>query len=90
MKQENQIKLLLLNIRGIVSKLNLKEIQKIVEEYDVIGMTETLTNAFDLKKFEKHEVFTEMDKLCLKRHRGLALLVRRTICHHYKENSLGL
>ena len=79
-----------MNVRGIVSKLNLKEIQKIVKKYDVIGLTETLTNAFDYNEFEEHEVFTGMDKLCLKGHRGLALLVRRTICHNYKESPLGL
>ena len=64
--QENQNKLLVLNVRGIVSKLNLKEIQKIVKEYDVIGLTETLTNAFDYNEIEEHEVSTGMDKLCLK------------------------
>ena len=79
-----------MNVRGILSKLNLKEIQKIVKKYDVIGLTETLTNAFDYNEFEEHEVFTGMDKLCLKGHRGLALLVRRTICHNYKESPLGL
>ena len=86
MNQRNQIKLLLLNFRGIVRKLNLEEIQKIVKEYNVIGMTETRTNAFDINEFAEHEVFTRMDKLCLKGHRGLALLVRRTICHHYRES----
>ena len=53
-------------------------------------MTEALTNAFDINEFEEHDVFTGMDKLCLKGHRGLSLLVRRTICHHHKENPLGL
>ena len=51
---------------------------------------ETLTDAFDSNEFGEHEVFTGLDKLCLKRRRGLALLVRRTKCHQYKESPLGL
>ena len=70
--------------------MNLKEIRKIVKAYDIIGLTETLTNAFDSNEFGEQEVFTGLEKLCLKGRRGLALLVRKTICHQYKESPLDL
>ena len=69
MNSENEIKLILLSVRGIVSKLNLKNL-KTCQAYDVTGLIETPNNEFDSNEFVEHEVFTGLIKLCLK---GLAL-----------------
>ena len=56
----------MLNVRGIKSKLKLNEIYNVVTEHDVIGLTETLSNAFDFENLKTHEVFSGSDKLNLK------------------------
>ena len=47
------------------------EIQHVVNDHDIKGLTETLSNAFDLD-IDTHEVFTGKDKLFLKGYRGLS------------------
>ena len=56
MNPEKKIKFFLLNVRGIVSELNLQEFQK-KSKPDVIGLTETITNSIDSNELEEHEVF---------------------------------
>ena len=55
----------------------------------MIGLTETLSNAFDLD-IDTHEVFTGEDKLVLKRYRGLAFIVRKSLKYQVTETDLGL
>ena len=80
----------MLNVRGIVSKINLKEIQKVVRANDIIGLTETLSNAFDANEFPDHDVFTGLDKLKIHGYRGLAFMVRKSLKHEFNETNLGL
>ena len=83
-------KLVLLNVRGIKSKLKLNEIYNVVTEYDIIGLTETLSNAFDFENLKTLKVFSGSDKLNLKGLRGLALVVRKSLKYKFSETELGL
>ena len=56
--------------------MNGKEIQRVVSAYDIVGLTETLTNVFDDEKTTEHETLTATDKSKLKGCRGFAFLIR--------------
>ena len=88
--RSEQYKLVLLNVRGIKSKLELNEIYNVVTEHDVIGLTETLSNAFDFENLKTHEVFSGSDKFNPKGFRGLALVVRKSLKYKFSETDLGL
>ena len=88
--RSEQYKLVLLNVRGIKSKIKLNEIYNVVTEHDIIGLTETLSNAFDFENLKTHEVFSGNDKLKLKGFRGLALVVRKSLKYSFSETNLGL
>ena len=65
---------MLLNVRRIKSKLELNEIYNVVTEHEMIGLTETLSNASDFENLKTHEVFSLGDKSNLKGFRGFAFL----------------
>ena len=79
-----------LNVRGMNSKITLNEIQRVVKENDIVGLTETLSNVFDANEINDHETFTGKDKSMLKGFRGLAFLVRKNMKPQFTETSLGL
>jgi exonuclease III len=73
------LKFLLLNVCSIKSKINNVILTDYLSEFDVIGLTETLTNCFDDAIFPNHTVLTGAIDDKLKGHRGLAFLIRKTI-----------
>ena len=77
-------------MRGLNSKINWKEIQRVVSANDLVGLTQTLTNVFDAEEFNEHEPFAGTDKSKLKGFRGLAFLRRKSLKYHFTEGNLGL
>ena len=75
---------------GLNSKINLKEIQRVVSANDIVGRTETLTNVFHAEEFNEHETFTGTDKSKLKCFRGPAFLIRKSLKYRFTERNLGL
>ena len=65
------------------------EFQHVVNGHDIIGLTETLSNAFDLN-IDTHEVLTGNDKLILKGYSGLASVVRKSLNYQFTEIDLAL
>ena len=65
------------------------EIQHIVNGHDMLGITETLSNAFDFN-IDTHEVFTGNDKLILKGYRGLPFIGRKSLKYQFTETDLGI
>ena len=53
------------------------EIQHVVNGHDILGLTETLSNALDLNK-DTHEAFIGNDELILEGYRGL-VIVRKSL-----------
>ncbi len=75
---DKELRFLLLNVRGITSKINLAIIQDYVTDFDVVGLTETLSNTFDSSVFPEFNVhFGENDKLA--GFRGLAIMTRKSL-----------
>ena len=81
---------MLLNVRGIKRKLKLNEIYNVVTEHGIMGLTETLSNAFDFENLKTHEVFSGSDNLNLKGFRGLAPVVRKSVKYKFWETDVGL
>ena len=65
------------------------KIQQVVNSLDILVLTEPLSNAIDLN-IDTHEVFSEKDKFILKRYRGRALIVRKSLKHQFTEAYLRL
>ena len=82
-------KLVVLNVRCIKSKLKLNQICNVVTEHDIIGLRETLTNAFVFENLKTHEVFSGSDKIGRKGFRGLSLVVRKLLKDNFLEIDLG-
>ena len=73
-----------LNIKGIRNKTFLGFLQDIVENYDIIGLAETLSNHVDTSVFPSFEIFTGSVKFSLKRGtHGLEILVRKSLKHEF-------
>ena len=65
------------------------EIQHVVKGHDIIGLTETLSNAFELD-IDTHENSTGKDKFFLEGYKGLAFVVRKSLKYQLTETDLGL
>jgi hypothetical protein len=72
--------MLAINVRGINSKINNGLFHELVAKYDIVGVTETLNNQFDLSLFPEHGVITGHNPDILQGFFGLAVFIRKSIC----------
>jgi hypothetical protein len=68
-----------LNVRGINSKINNGCLQDLIKQYDIIGLTETLSNNFDTTVFENHYILMGDDKEKLMGTYGLVFLILKNL-----------
>lgn len=81
----NNIKLLSLNVCGLMSKQNCPDFIEYINNYDIIGLQETKMDDLDTVHIEGYKVFVKNRKSVLRRKSGgIALLVKQELCQFIK------
>ena len=80
--KKTTLKVLSLNVCGLVSKLKCPEFISLIQEYDLIGIQET--KADDLNSYVEipgYEIYFQ-NRVAISRYRsgGIALIVKRNLC----------
>ena len=88
MPEKSCIKLLSLNVCGVISKLRCPDFVSFISEYDIIGLQETKTDETDQISIPGFETYIfSREKLSNYRSGGIAIIVRNTLMPYIKIDS---
>ena len=79
-KIDNQLKILSLNVCGLITKSNYPEFIELIQNYDIIGIQESKTDDCDFVNIPGYNVYlNNREKMSRRRSGGIALLVRKEL-----------
>ena len=83
------VKMASLNVCGLVTKLRTPDLLDLVNDHDIVCLSETKHDDLDEVDIEGYLCFTKNRKRCLRKSGGVAILVKESILHCVKivENS---